>query len=175
MVRNSRFFECFLWFPEGLDPRSARAGAVKTQFPPFDLASKTVLFLRYLGAHSRYLWRRKHVQKTFQIELQSKICESLCFLCPGHVFGSLLNRFWTAFSRVWDDMAIKRARFSCTGSPGLAKSGISPCLGATGASRLSRFLASGALENDNLICLAPKAMPSKRRPFKFDGKLGSAT
>ena len=63
-------------------------------------------------------------------------------------------------------------------SAGLAKNGIPPCLGATGASRLSRFLASGAQghpENDNLACLSSKAMPSKRRPFKFDGKLGSAT
>ena len=75
MVRKSRFLLCFLWFPEGPDPRSARAGAVETQFSPFDLASKTVLFLRHVGAYSWYRWRRNPVQKTFKIELESKICE----------------------------------------------------------------------------------------------------
>ena len=111
LVRKSRFFVCFLWFPERPDPQSARAGAVETQFSPFDLASKNVLFLRHVGAYSWYRWRRNPVQKTFKIELESKICERLCFLCPGSVFGGLLNKFWTVFSRLWDDMAIKSGGF----------------------------------------------------------------
>ena len=103
LVRKSRFFVCFLWFPERPDPQSARAGAVETQFSPFDLASKNVLFLRHVGAYSWYRWRRNPVQKTFKIELESKICERLCFLCPGSVFGKsfeqVLDRLFAPLGR----------------------------------------------------------------------------
>jgi hypothetical protein len=52
--------------------------------------------------------------------------------------------------------------------------------GATGASEILCFLESGAqghAENDHLACLplALGARPAKKRPIKFDIKLGSAT
>ena len=51
--------------------------------------------------------------------------------------------------------------------------------GATGASEILCFLESGAqghAENDHLACvpLALGAKPAKKRPIKFDIKLGSA-
>ena len=178
MVRRSCLFCVFLWFLEGPDPRSARAGAVETPFFTSGLGSKTVVFFLQFYADSWYLWDRNRSKRHQKSSLKTTSWKVYVFFCSGSVFGSLLLTLWTASPCLWHLVAIKRSRFSCIRSAGLAKSGIPPCLGATGASRLSRFLASraqGHPENDNLACLSPKAMPSKRRLFKSQCKLGSAT
>ena len=147
----------------------------KHRFSPLACALKLLCFLAILCTFLVPLASRS-VQKTLKIELENSILESLRFFCSGPVFGSLLLALWTASSCLWGRYAIKKS--SILGTDGLdSQRLVSHDVWATGASRLSRFLASGAQghpENDNLACLLPRAMPFKRRLFKFEGKLGSA-
>ena len=62
-VAFSSFFVCF---PRRSDPRSARAGAVETQFFILGVASKRVSFLQQLLKHSWYIWRRNPLKKALQ-------------------------------------------------------------------------------------------------------------
>jgi hypothetical protein len=56
----------FVSFSRGSDPRSARAGAVETQFFILGVASKRVSFLQQLLEHSWYIWRRNPLKKALQ-------------------------------------------------------------------------------------------------------------
>ena len=65
MVRRSRFY-VFVWFSGGSDPRSARAGAIETQFLMLDVAFKGASFLIAFWKHFWYIWRRKFFKKALQ-------------------------------------------------------------------------------------------------------------
>ena len=144
MVRKSRSLLRFLSFHEGPDPRSARAGAVETPFFTSGLGSKNVVFFLQFHGHSWYLWHRNQSKRHQKSSLKTTSWKVYVFFCSRSIFGNLLPTLWTASSCLWDFMAIKRSRFSRIRNAGFAQSGVSPCLGATGASRSSRFLASGA-------------------------------
>ena len=111
MVRKSFFLLCFVWFPEGSDPRSARAGEIETQFFTSSLGSKTVVFFLQFYTVSWYLWNRirsKTHQKSSLKTTSWKVC---IFFCSGSVFGSLLPTLWTASSCLWDVMPSKSQGF----------------------------------------------------------------
>ena len=66
-VGSKVVFSLLFWcFPRGSDPRSARAGAVETQFFILGVASKRVSFLPQLFEHSWYIWRRNPLKKALQ-------------------------------------------------------------------------------------------------------------
>ena len=98
MVRTSRFLLCFLWFPEGPDPRSARAGAVETPFFTLGLGSKTVVF-HTISCTFLVPLASKSVQKTSKIELESNILESLRFFLFRFCF-------WQPFAHVMDRLFV---------------------------------------------------------------------
>ena len=82
---------CFPWFPEGSDPRTARARENKTQFSSVDLASKTVLFSRHVGANPQYLWRRNPFKRYHKTSLKAR-CAKICVFC---FLVQLLISWWT--------------------------------------------------------------------------------
>ena len=83
----------FVCFSRRSDPRSARAGAVETQFVIFGVSSKRVSFLQQLLKHSWYIWRGNPLKKHFKIELEHRSCKSVLVLLPGSIFAS----FWTPY------------------------------------------------------------------------------
>ena len=83
----------FLWFPEGPDPRSARAGEVETPFSTSGLGSKTVVFFLQFDADSWYLWDRNRSKRHQKSSLKTTSWKVYVFLCSGSVFGSLLPRY----------------------------------------------------------------------------------
>ena len=127
MVLRSRFL-CFFWFSGGSDPRSARAGAVETQFAIFGVASKGVSFLLQLLGHFLSIWRRNFLKRHFKIELKQKNTK-VFHLCILALLGTLLATLWGVFSCLWGVGALKKARFSRAWGPGTSKGGVSPCLG----------------------------------------------
>ena len=90
---EGRVFFLFLWFSGGSDPRSARAGAVETQFCISGVASKRVSFLQQLLAHFWYIWRRNFSKRHFEIELENKSCKSVCCFA----FWLFWAPFWTPY------------------------------------------------------------------------------
>ena len=114
-----------MWFSGGSDPRSARAGAVETQFLMFDVAFKGVSFLIAFWKHFWYIWRRNPLKRHFKIELENKSCKSVYVLLSlsfWHPFGHLMGRLFVPLGR-------ECPRFSRVWGPGLANGGVSPCLG----------------------------------------------
>ena len=84
----------FVCFSRGSDPRSARAGAVETQFFILGVASKRVSFLQKLLEHSWYTWRRNPLtKKHLKIELENRSCKGVLVLLPGFIFAS----FWILY------------------------------------------------------------------------------
>ena len=111
MVRKSRFLLHLLWFPEGPDPRSARAGAVETPFSTSGLGSKTVVIFSQFHARSWYLWHRNRSKRHQKSSLKATSWKVYVFFCSGSVFGSLLPTLWTASSCLWDVMPSKSQGF----------------------------------------------------------------
>ena len=97
-----------------------------------------------------------------------------CFLALYlHPFGHLMGRL----SCLWGVSSLKEARFSRAWGPWTRKRWCLVSSGATYHVFLNRSGAHGHAENDHLACLplALGARPAKKRPIKFDIKLGSAT
>jgi hypothetical protein len=69
-----------LWFSGGSDPRSARAGAIETQFCMFDVAFKGLSFLIAFWKHFWYIWRRNLLKRHVKLELENKSCKSVFVL-----------------------------------------------------------------------------------------------
>ena len=132
-----------LWFSGGSDPRSARVGAVETQFFIIDVASKGVSFLVAFWEHFWYIWRRNPVKRHFKIELENKSCKSVFVLLSlsfWHPFGHLRGRLFSPLGR---ECPQKGKVFSSLG-PWTRKRWCLTLSGATGASDISCFLESGA-------------------------------
>ena len=160
-----------MWFSGGSDPRSARAGAVETQFSIFGVVSKRVSFLLQFWMHFWYISRRNPLKRHFKIELENKSCKRVRFFYILALSGTLLDTLWPVFLCVWGVGALKEARFSRAWGPGLPKDGVSLCLVplALETYRFSRVGRQGPLrktEYDYLTCspLALGGRPSKRKP-----------
>ena len=132
-------FFLFVWFSKGSDPRSARAGAIETQFVLFGVASKRVSFLQQLLEHSWYIWHRNSLKRHFKIKLENRSCKSVLVLLSG----SILASFWTPYG--------KSFRASGASAPSKRKGFLEP--GALDSQKvashtvwghISRFLESGA-------------------------------
>ena len=79
---------CFLWFPgPALDPLAPAQSKRSLPFRPAN--QNSVVFLTILYTFL-VLLASEFVQKTIKIELESNICEGLCFVCSGCVFGSFM-------------------------------------------------------------------------------------
>ena len=171
--------DILLWFSGGSDPRSARAGAVETQFLMFDVAFKSVSFLIAFRTHFWYIWRRNPLKRHFKIELENKSWKSVCVFCFLSLFCTLLDTLWGVFSRLWGVSALKKARFSQAWGPGLAtKGGFSPCLGPLALQKYCVFSSRApmAMQKRPSSMLAPgsgRQASQKKGPSSF--KLGSAT
>ena len=125
------------------DPRSARAGAIETQFLMFDVAFKGASFLIACWKHFWYIWRRNPAKRHFKIELENKSCKSVfCLLsCSfGHPFGHLMGRLFVPLGR---ECRQKGKVFSRLG-PWTRKRWCLTLSGATGAPEILCFLESGA-------------------------------
>ena len=93
MVRKSRVLLCFLWFPEGPDPRSARAGAIETPLFTSGLGSKTVVFFPQLHAHPWYLWHRNRSKRHQESSLKATSWKVYVFYCSGSVLAAFCTRY----------------------------------------------------------------------------------
>ena len=95
------FPSCFLWLPEGSGPRSARAGVVETQFPPFDLPSKTVLsFCQYCSHFCDFECRNS--SKRHQKSSLKATSEKLgLFVCSGSTSWTCYGPLLRASETLW--------------------------------------------------------------------------
>ena len=165
-----------MWFSKGSDPRSARASAVETQLFIFGVASKKISFLQQLSGHFWYNWRRDPLKRHFKIEFENRNCKSVVVLLSDSILASFWIPYGESFRAFGALVPSKRQGFREPGALDSQKVVSHPVQGphiAFFSSRAPR----ATQENDYLTCL-PLALggrPSKRRPIKFDIKLGSAT
>ena len=130
----------FVWFSRGSDPRSARAGAVETQFFILGVASKRVSILHKLLKHSWYIWRRNTLKNTSKSSLKTGAVKVslFCFLAVFlHPVGHLMVRL----SCLWGVSSLKEARFSRAWGPWTRKRW---CLVSSGATYHVFLSRSGA-------------------------------
>ena len=93
MVRKSRPLLCFLWFPEGPDHRSARAGAIETPCFTPGLGSKIVVFFSQFHARSWYLWRRNRSKRCQKSCLNTKSWKVYVFFVPVLFLAALCPHY----------------------------------------------------------------------------------
>ena len=136
---EGRVFFVFLWFSRGSDPRSARAGAVETQFFIFGVASKRVSFLQQLLEHFWCSWRQDPLKKHFKIELENKSCKSVFVLLSGSILVSFGTPHGESFRASGALAPSKRQGFL---EPGVLDS--QKVVSHLVRGHISRFLESGA-------------------------------
>ena len=167
-----------MWFPEGPDPRSARAGAIETPFFTSGLGSKTVVFFSQFHARSWYLWHRNRSKRHQKSSLKAKSWKVNDFFLFWFCFWQPVAHVMDRLSMPLTPCGHQKVEVFLNQKRWTRKKWYPAMPGGHWRFKVIGFLASGSQshpENDNLACLSPKAMPSRRRLFKFEGKLGPAS